>query len=333
LLIEDYYRLYLPRFLLGCLPKMSDTPPQTLSSFTLFPNLPFELRCLIWETTCQSRLVEVDYDSCDGFSSNIAPPIALEVCRESRNAVINNYPLCFGSIFHPANIRFNFAIDTLYIDNSVEDDISHLFSTFREREISSLRYLAIDACFGNPEEEHEFRGVKRAVKALEGLRELLIVFHVDALSRRIMGCGGEHDLELFDELPEEISKPVFEIPPLSGLPFEDFHDWELGERCRPIYGWRRCPDNDDIIEPNPRGYFNQFDSDDEESDMEWAGWPIGQGMGMGMFLPGDFDSEIDDEEDDEENESDMDLDTDSEMPGLASESDDSENISEAASLD
>jgi len=315
---------------------MSDTPPRTLSSFTLFPNLPFELRCLIWDTTCQSRLIEVEYDSLDGFSSNVGHPIALEVCQEARNAVINNYPLCFGSIFHPAKIRFNFAIDTLYIDTSVEDDMAHLFSTFREREISGLRYLAIDATFGNPEDEHEFEGVKRAVKALEGLRELLIVFNVETLSRSIMGCGGEHDLELFDKLPEEISKPVFEIPPLSGIPFNGFQDWELGKVCRPIYGWRRCPDKDDIMERIPGGYFgNSFDSDDEdESDGEWAGWPIAQAFGMGVFFPDDMDSGMDEDEDDEENESDdLDPDTDSDMPDLEGESDDSENMSEAASLD
>ncbi len=117
---------------------MSDTTPPTLSTFTLFPNLPFELRCLIWKTSCQSRLVEVSYDSSDGFSSNVAHPIALEVCHESRNAVINNYPLCFGSIFHPAKIRFNFATDVLYVDNCIEDDVAHLFSTFREREVREI---------------------------------------------------------------------------------------------------------------------------------------------------------------------------------------------------
>jgi hypothetical protein len=114
---------------------MSDAPPSTLSSFTLFPNLPFELRSLIWKTSCESRMIEVAYDSYDGFTSNIPHPTALEVCQESRNAVINSYPLCFGSIFHPAKIRFNFAIDILYIDNCIEEEVAHLFSTFREREV------------------------------------------------------------------------------------------------------------------------------------------------------------------------------------------------------
>ena len=35
-------------------------------NFSLFPKLPFELRCLIWEKTYELRIVEVSYED-DSF--------------------------------------------------------------------------------------------------------------------------------------------------------------------------------------------------------------------------------------------------------------------------
>jgi hypothetical protein len=323
------------------LPAMANKS-RTLTSFTLFPNLPFEIRCLIWETTCESRTVEITYDADDGFTTTSDPPIALEVCQESRNHLVNSYPLCFGSIYHPAKIRFNFSIDTLYMDNSLEEDLAHVFSTFKDREISSLRYLALDTYYGTAPIEDDFDqfdGLKRAVKSLTGLRELLVVHHVDNLSPRIIGCGGDHDLKLFDKLPEDLAHPKFELPTLSALPPKDFESWELAVPSRPIYGWRRCPDADDIM-GSPRAFFGgDFDSDDD-SEMEWGGVPFPIALGMGMFHPDD-DSEMDDEDEDEEDETTDDempglgsgSDSDDEMPGLGSASGDDEHRSEAASLD
>jgi hypothetical protein len=321
---------------------MSDNP-RTLNSFTLFPNLPFELRCLIWETSCESRTVEISYDSDDGFLSNVCPPTALEVCQESRNHLLNNYPLCFGSIYHPAKIRINFSIDTLYMDSSMEEDMAHLFSTFRDREISGLKYLALDTYYGNAPTDDDFdpfEGVQRAVKSLTGLREMLVVFHVDNLSPRIISCGGDHNLSLFDKLPPDLEHSKFELPSLSALSLKDFEDWELQVPFRPIYGWRRCPDKDDIM-ASPRAFFGgDFDSDDD-SEMEWGGIPFPIALGMGMFHPDDEDSDMEDEEDDEEEEyeitddemPDLGSDSDDEMPGLGSLSENEEGRSEAASLD
>jgi hypothetical protein len=324
---------------------MSDNP-RTLTSFTIFPNLPFELRCLIWKTTCESRTVEIAYDSDDGFTTILDPPTALEVCRESRNLLISHYPLCFGSIYHPAKIRFNFSLDTLYLDNSLEDDLAHVFSTFREREISSLKYLAIDTYFGTAAFEEDFspfEGVKRAVKSLTGLKELLIVYHVDNLSPRIIGCGGDHKLSLFDQLPTDLADPKFELPALSTLTTKDFDHWKLAAPARAIYGWRRCPDADDIM-GSPRAFFRGDLDSDEDSEMELGRFPFPIALGMGMLNPGhmygdtDEDSEGDDEEDSEYETTDDEMpdlgdESDDEMPGLGSGSADNRDRSEAASLD
>ncbi len=180
-----------------------------------------------------------------------------------------------------------------------------------------MRYLALDEYFGGIGNEFDpFEGVQRAVQSLAGLRQLIVVFHVDNLSSRITGCGGEHDLELFDTLPEELETPAFEIPPLSSIPLHGFQHWELKASCCPIYGWRRCPDKEDILLPNPPPFYDFFagvDGSDEDAADWAAAWH--QGLGMGIFHPDDFNPNSDSEMDD------------------MSESDGSENISEAASLD
>jgi hypothetical protein len=181
-----------------------------------------------------------------------------------------------------------------------------------------LRYLALDEYFGGPGDGEGFEGVQRAVQSLGGLHQLLIVFHVENLSPRITACVGEHDLELFDDLPDELENPIFQIPPLWRIPLHGFQDWELKVACRPIYGWRRCPDNDDIFLATPPPFFDYGFGGDEDSDEEFNDWAAGWApeFGMGMFHPDDLIP-----------------DSDSEMDNMPSGSDGGENISEAASLD
>jgi hypothetical protein len=236
-------------------------------SFTVFPNLPLELRCLIWEKTCEPRIVEVSYED-DGFSSLSSVPMALRVCKESRDTVIHSYPLCFGSIFYPPKIRFNFTLDTLYIDNKIEEDIPHFFSTLREREISSLRFLAIDGYFVGPTSQYDvafISNMRRAVKSLTGLKELLVVFDLTVMTSRTLGCGADHFLELFDDLPKELQEQnhklhIDPLPCPEDLEKQEFHLWEAPV-CRPVYGWRRCPvalPIDSDSESDPGSDFGDF---------------------------------------------------------------------------
>ncbi|KAI6712168.1 hypothetical protein JHW43_005299 [Diplocarpon mali] len=105
------------------------------------------LTSFTWKASCSSRTIEFDYDDIDGFTSRAADPKALRVCRESRELIIPLYPLCFGTFFHPARTRFNFENDTLFIGSDMEDTIPHLFGTFTQKEISCLRFLALENCY------------------------------------------------------------------------------------------------------------------------------------------------------------------------------------------
>lgn len=61
-----------------------------LTSFTKFPDLPTEIRHLIWRLTLQPRTIELDYHRENGFISRAKIPVALKVCSDSRKAVCAN---------------------------------------------------------------------------------------------------------------------------------------------------------------------------------------------------------------------------------------------------
>ncbi len=142
--------------------------PLTNCTFTLFSTLPFELRCLIWKTTLTSRCVEVDYREEVGFTSHSKLPIALFISKESRDLVLPYYPVCFDGLFSESRVRFNFAIDTLYIDLGSEDSLPHLFDTFTPLEIDSLRYLALDESYHSEYGGYVVKGIRRIVSKLTG---------------------------------------------------------------------------------------------------------------------------------------------------------------------
>lgn len=187
------------------------------------------------------------YDLPFGFFTTSEYPVALGLCRESRNAVLPYYPLCFGTIFHPAKTRFNFDLDTLYMDNAFEEEIPHLFAAMGEKEIKGLKYVAVDSYFNGADiagdVDSEFVvAMRRAMRALEGLVELQIVFDITVLSDsgRLFGCGREdHPMEVHEKLPKELSNPKFGIHEPS-LHSDEYDLWKV-KKVSPMYGWRRCP--------------------------------------------------------------------------------------------
>ncbi|KAG0650894.1 hypothetical protein D0Z07_2800 [Hyphodiscus hymeniophilus] len=49
------------------------------------------------------------------------PPVALQVCRESREEALKRYVLSFGTTVHPPTVYFNYQIDTLCFGDGVPD--------------------------------------------------------------------------------------------------------------------------------------------------------------------------------------------------------------------
>jgi hypothetical protein len=105
------------------------------SSFTLFPELPSELRLKIWRTSLPGpRVVGIQYkigyesgldgkmiQAFAGWKSPDPVPIVLHACHESREEALKRFHLSFGTELHPARIYFNFWTDTVRFSNGPSD--------------------------------------------------------------------------------------------------------------------------------------------------------------------------------------------------------------------
>src|SRR4051812_2053173 len=141
---------------------------------------------MIWPLSLEPRVIEIEFNPDKGFFSRHFIPPALHTCQDSRNAVIASYTLCFGSIYHPASILFNFSIDTLYLGPGLDpitnpEAIPLLFSTFKDGEVSQLQWLAADAnLFGQPGPGLELcTKFGDAVERLAGMKEFTVAYDIN----------------------------------------------------------------------------------------------------------------------------------------------------------
>ncbi|KAG4436284.1 hypothetical protein IFR05_008224 [Cadophora sp. M221] len=122
-----------------------------------------------------------------GFYTVRKTPTALKVSQESRDAVKKSYVECFSSLWFPRGTLFNFAMDTLDLSRDFIDNVPAFLHTFREKETTGIRYIAIEeADFDNqcdceecgssltgPNKSKQFRN---ALKGLTALEEVTIVY-------------------------------------------------------------------------------------------------------------------------------------------------------------
>ncbi|OBT69552.1 hypothetical protein VE03_01110 [Pseudogymnoascus sp. 23342-1-I1] len=118
------------------LPPLPAKQPKSLNlkSFELFPQLPTELRLMVWEFCLPGPRV-VDIRMCrksiptstgelldvSRFISSVDHPVMLHVCSESRRLARQHYRLAFPkktkTEWSPAKIYVDFSIDTIWFDN------------------------------------------------------------------------------------------------------------------------------------------------------------------------------------------------------------------------
>lgn len=113
---------------------------------------------------CPGEIQDEDFR----FLSPTALPVAFGVCRDSRRAVLPDYPLCFASSTRRAQIRFNFDIDTLHVDKWICECVMILFGNMSKREHSCLRYLTV-----SDDLPDLFRNWGRGDKQIENCRNWL----------------------------------------------------------------------------------------------------------------------------------------------------------------
>ncbi|KAH7384755.1 hypothetical protein BKA64DRAFT_148333 [Cadophora sp. MPI-SDFR-AT-0126] len=231
-------------------------PPPT---FRPFPRLPLEIRQMIWNLSLEPRVIEMEYEEEQGFFTTCSLPSALQVCQESRSTVKKLYPECFASLWHRRGPLFNFSLDTLYIAHHFFEDMILFLSVLREKEINSLRYLAVEAdhfeygcscgeCH-NPLQGHDnFERFKVVINSLVSLEEITIVYALEAelgfetekLGWRWYSDATEKSsaMRLMDDVPAEIMASG--IHGSLGTPdWCDSFDFLTSCKCRHVYGWRK----------------------------------------------------------------------------------------------
>jgi hypothetical protein len=83
-------------------------------------------------------------------------PTAFYVCLDARNAVIPLYPKCFASKLYGPRVRFNLALDTLYLDDLTDpDECKDFLENLSGVEAGRLENLAFTDMPGLPDDDDE----------------------------------------------------------------------------------------------------------------------------------------------------------------------------------
>ncbi|CZR62904.1 uncharacterized protein PAC_12801 [Phialocephala subalpina] len=179
----------------------STGPDSVLTEFHPFTRLPIELRYTIWHLTLQPRVVEIEFQWKERYGINnedklyasyysrIPLPVALKVCRDSRNAVLPFYPLCFASFLSRPKIRFNLFFDTLYIDDTFGKHLFELLGNLNPIKMAGLQNMAISDLAGSNYYEDDDKGHKywarlgTLIEKIFGLKNILTVHSLPSILR------------------------------------------------------------------------------------------------------------------------------------------------------
>ena len=109
-------------------------------------------------------------------------PIALKLCKDSRNTVKIYYKQRFGTRLHPASIYFNFELDTIYLDSQwfkheydlSRKPVSHFLDNLTEEEKAEIKYLTLDDEFWISEyfeetDDAAFKALRAGVESIPGI--------------------------------------------------------------------------------------------------------------------------------------------------------------------
>jgi hypothetical protein len=87
----------------------------------LFHIFPPEIQLKIWRSTFPPRVVSLRFDAeAKAYTSNATPPVALSVCKQSRDETKRFYQLTFGNEIDQGRVWIHFDIDTVLFMNSVD---------------------------------------------------------------------------------------------------------------------------------------------------------------------------------------------------------------------
>jgi len=176
----------------------------TTKMFTIFSNLPSELRVKIWQQACSPRTVTLTYTtSTSSFTSTTPPPTLLSVSHEAREEALRIYTLSFGTPSQPPKTYFNPLLDTLYLPRHQEMGYDETLRDFRQlihdpsNLLTQLRYVAIDHV--NVDVKRPWESYNKAVflRSFKHLDEIALILNADGT-----GAGDVASLSSSEDLSE-----------------------------------------------------------------------------------------------------------------------------------
>ena len=141
--------------------------------FSLFQNLPFELRLKIWNLAIQPRVI-----LCRKRSRPEVPAL-LQVCRESREEGLRHYQIHYWEPNNKLAVYFNVELDTLFgTSTSLHDTDYALESLSKNPAISQVHHLAISWAFWERMWAHPiYDDLYNRIRENKNLKTVIIVWH------------------------------------------------------------------------------------------------------------------------------------------------------------
>ncbi|KAK0102839.1 hypothetical protein ONS95_000963 [Cadophora gregata] len=180
-----------------------------LTSFHLFPKLPTEIRMMIWKLSLEARTVEIQWSETRGFFTRVPTPIALRVCKDSRDAVKSKYPLCFGNVLYKPSTVFNFSLDTLYVDQDLQHQAFYFLASLSAEEVAKMQSLAVDHFLnedfdiGVKIEWDLIAAYRKLASSMPALQEYRIVHNLAYCTDEEF-YGGSGPMMLYEDWPDGI---------------------------------------------------------------------------------------------------------------------------------
>lgn len=176
--------------------------------FPLFPELPTEVRLKIWEAyaNLQPRIVEVcliddddenhSYDQRNTanpfYSPTPLPESLFNINRESRAIALQTYILSFPNAHHPAQIRWNPAIDMIFLPAwCFPDHVDDFVAATSEKEKGLIQRLAFETLVRNTHNGGGMINLYIQIDEFKNLREVVLVQRLPDHT----GCGCSHEFD------------------------------------------------------------------------------------------------------------------------------------------
>jgi hypothetical protein len=165
-----------------------------LQAFSLFPQLPFEIRWMIWYFAMTPRIVNITpLLNPHEHPRQQENPSLLRVCHESRTAVLERYELSTDI----DKTYINFTIDTIYMNFDIDNFAASSLSPSEND--ASFQLFAIDI------EWIQFVGPKRFMEKFhrcQGLRELTILVNFNQVIKKECEAKLSVTLEKYEDMED-----------------------------------------------------------------------------------------------------------------------------------